>query len=153
MQYIQLIPFKYKKPDLCQKCNMGKQIWFWAELENLVKFLGTSLKILMDFNIKLRIRLFKCFAPIVQSIMSCGNWGLTFSWLFHIGTFINYALKLEHLKFVYYTTCPHFKKKVFVDFLTSTLLRAQNMTLLSKVWWRFFSNFVAFSENPNFTTK
>ena len=45
-----------------------------------------------------------------------------------------------------------FLKKIFVDFLTSTLLRAQNTTLLSKVRQRFFSNFVAFSENPNFTT-
>ena len=47
-------------------------------------------------------------------------------------------------------TCPHLKKKIFVDFLTSMLLRAQNTTLLSKVRQRFFSNFVAFSESPNF---
>ena len=40
--------------------------------------------------------------------------------------------------------------KIFVDSLTSTLLRAQNTTLLSKVWQRFFSNFMTFSENPNF---
>ena len=41
--------------------------------------------------------------------------------------------------------------KIFVNFLTSTLLCAQNTTLLSKVRRRFSSNFVAFSENPNFT--
>ena len=40
--------------------------------------------------------------------------------------------------------------KIFTDFLTSTLLRAQNTTFLSKVWQRFFSNLVAFSENTNF---
>ena len=40
--------------------------------------------------------------------------------------------------------------KIFLNFLTSTLLCAHNMTLLSKVRWRFFSNFVTFSENPNF---
>ena len=50
-------------------------------------------------------------------------------------------------------TCPHFLKKILVNFLTSTLLRAQNTTLLSKVRQRFFSNFVAFSENPNFILK
>jgi hypothetical protein len=45
---------------------------------------------------------------------------------------------------------PHLFWKIFVDFLTSTLLRTQNTTLLLKVRRRFFSNFVAFSENPNF---
>ena len=54
---------------------------------------------------------------------------------------------------MYNTSWPHFSWKIFVDFLTSTLLHTQNMTLLSKVRWRFFSNFVAFSENPNFTQK
>ena len=34
-----------------------------------------------------------------------------------------------------------FFEKIFVDFLTSTLLRAQNMTLLSKVRRRFFKFF------------
>ena len=48
------------------------------------------------------------------------------------------------------TTCPHLFWKIFIDFLTSTLLREQNTTLWSKVWRIFFSNFVAFSENPNF---
>jgi len=48
------------------------------------------------------------------------------------------------------TTCPHLFLKIFVNFLTSMLLCAQNTTLLSKVQRRFFSNFVAFSENPNF---
>ena len=48
-------------------------------------------------------------------------------------------------------TLPYLFLKIFVDFLTSTLLRAQNTTLLSKVRW-FFSNFVAFSENPKFNT-
>ena len=52
---------------------------------------------------------------------------------------------------MYNTTWPNLFWKIFVDFLTSTLLRAQNTTLLSKVRWRFFSNFVAFSEIPNFT--
>ena len=41
--------------------------------------------------------------------------------------------------------------KIFVDFLTSTLFAAQNTTLLSQVWRRLFSNFVAFSKNPKFT--
>jgi hypothetical protein len=45
-------------------------------------------------------------------------------------------------------TCPHLFFKIFVDFLTSTLLRAQNTTLLSKV-----QIFMAFSENPNFNKK
>ena len=35
-------------------------------------------------------------------------------------------------------TCSHFLKKIFMDFLTSTLLRTQNMKLLSKVRRRFF---------------
>ena len=52
---------------------------------------------------------------------------------------------------MYNTTCPHLFLKIFVDFLTSTLLRTQNTTLLSKVRRRFFLNFVGFSENPNFT--
>ena len=39
---------------------------------------------------------------------------------------------------MYNTTCPHLLLKIFVDFLTSTLLRAQNTTLLSKVRRRFF---------------
>ena len=34
---------------------------------------------------------------------------------------------------LYNRTCPYFLKKIFVNFLTSTLLRAQNTTLLSKV--------------------
>ena len=34
--------------------------------------------------------------------------------------------------------------------LRRLLLRTQNTTLLSKMWWRFFSSFVAFSEKPNF---
>ena len=34
--------------------------------------------------------------------------------------------------------------------MTSTLLRAQNTKLLSKVRRRFFQIFAAFSENPNF---
>ena len=51
---------------------------------------------------------------------------------------------------MYNTTCPHLFLKIFIDFLTSTLLREQNTTLLSKVRRIFFSNFVAFSENPNF---
>ena len=51
---------------------------------------------------------------------------------------------------MYNTTWPHLFWKIFVNFLTSTLLRVQNTTLLSKVRRRFFSNFVAFSENPNF---
>ena len=34
--------------------------------------------------------------------------------------------------------CPHFLKEIFINFLTSTLLCAQNMTLLSKVQQRFF---------------
>ena len=40
--------------------------------------------------------------------------------------------------------------RFFINFLTNTLLRAQNTMLLSKVRQIFFSNFVAFSENPNF---
>ena len=52
---------------------------------------------------------------------------------------------------MYNTTCPHLFLKIFVNFLTSLLLRAQNTMLLSKVRQIFFSNFVAFSENPNFT--
>ena len=51
---------------------------------------------------------------------------------------------------MYNTTWPHLFWKIFVAFLTSTLLRTQNTTLLSKVLRRFFSNFVAFSENPKF---
>ena len=39
---------------------------------------------------------------------------------------------------MYNTTCPHLFWKIFVDFLTSTLLRAQNTALLSKVRQRFF---------------
>ena len=39
---------------------------------------------------------------------------------------------------MYNTTWPHLFWKIFVDFLTSTLLRAQNTTLLSKVRRRFF---------------
>ena len=39
---------------------------------------------------------------------------------------------------LYNTTCPHLFWKIFVDVLTSTLLHAQNTTLLSKVRWRFF---------------
>ena len=39
---------------------------------------------------------------------------------------------------MYNTTWPHLFWKIFVDFLTSTLLRAQNTTLLSKAWRRFF---------------
>ena len=35
-------------------------------------------------------------------------------------------------------TCPHLFLKIFVNFLTSTMLRAQNTTLLSKVRRRFF---------------
>ena len=53
---------------------------------------------------------------------------------------------------MYNTTWPYLFLKIFY-FLTSTLLPAQNTTLLSKVQRRFFSNFVAFSENPDFKKK
>ena len=39
---------------------------------------------------------------------------------------------------MYNTTWPYLFWKIFIDFLTSTLLRAQNTTLLSKVRRRFF---------------
>ena len=39
---------------------------------------------------------------------------------------------------MYNTTCPHLFWKIFVNFLTSTLLRTQNTMLLSKVRRRFF---------------
>ena len=39
---------------------------------------------------------------------------------------------------MYNTTCPHLFRKFFINFLTSTLLRTQNMKLLSKVRRRFF---------------
>ena len=39
---------------------------------------------------------------------------------------------------MYNTTWPHLFWKIFVDFLTSTLLRAQNTTLVSKVQRRSF---------------
>ena len=42
---------------------------------------------------------------------------------------------------MYNTTWPHLFWKIFVDFLTSTLLRAQNTTLLSKVRRNFFRIF------------
>ena len=42
---------------------------------------------------------------------------------------------------MYNTTCPHLFLKIFVNFLTSTLLRLQNTTLLSKVRRRFFQIF------------
>ena len=54
---------------------------------------------------------------------------------------------------MYNTTWPHLFWKIFVDFLTSTLMHRQNTMLLSKERRRFFSNFVAFSENSNFIIK
>ena len=39
---------------------------------------------------------------------------------------------------MYNTICPHLFLKIFVDFLTSTLLPPQNKTLLLKVRRRFF---------------
>ena len=49
---------------------------------------------------------------------------------------------------------PTFKKKIFVDFLTSTLLCAPLVctehNALVKSTTKIFSKFVAFSENPNF---
>ena len=49
-------------------------------------------------------------------------------------------------------TLSWFKKKI-VDFLTSTLLRTQKTTLLSKVRRRFFSNFVAFQKTQTLNHK
>ena len=43
----------------------------------------------------------------------------------------------------------HIFEKTFINFLTSTLLRAQNTTLLSKVRQIFFQ--ILWPENPNFT--
>ena len=63
---------------------------------------------------------------------------------------VHCAAKQKMLQF-YNTIWPHLFWKIFIDFLTSMVLRAQNTMLLSKVKRRFFSNFVAFSENPNFT--
>ena len=50
---------------------------------------------------------------------------------------LNRDIRVPLLKFVWYD-CLHLFWKIFVNFLTSTLLRAQNTTLLSKVRQRFF---------------
>ena len=49
---------------------------------------------------------------------------------------------------LYNTTCPHLFLKIFVDFLTSTLLRTQNKTFLSKVRRRFFFKFCGLLWKP-----
>ena len=48
---------------------------------------------------------------------------------------------------MYNTTSPHLFWKIFVNFLTTTLFRTEYDALVRR---RFSSNFVAFSENPNF---
>ena len=50
---------------------------------------------------------------------------------------LNRDIRVPLLKFVWYD-CLHLFWKIFVNFLTSTLLRAQNKTLLSKLRQRFF---------------
>ena len=72
--------------------------------------------------------------------------GMSDGILIHSG---RWTTALGLIKFVQYYLSTS-SKKIFVGFLTSTLLRAQNTTFLSKVWQRFFSNLVAFSENTNF---
>ena len=52
----------------------------------------------------------------------------------------NGSSKVYIIRLVQWTS-PHLFRKIFVDFLTSTLFRAQNTTLLSKIRRRYFQMF------------